>query len=92
MDRRTVVRTLALVLALAAAGSAAGQFFEGFDSPEVTMDPAAANGWAFFTGDGQATMQLVHGQDGYATILTDDMEGGRGLCRKVGLPADPSVR
>jgi hypothetical protein len=79
MDRHTAVRTLALLLALTTAGSAAGQFFDGFDAPQVATDPSANNGWAFFTGDGRATMQLVHGGKGYASILVDATRDRRGI-------------
>jgi hypothetical protein len=64
MDRRALSRILAFAAALAA-GRADAQFFEGFDTP------AAAAGWEFFSGDGQATVQFAPGGDGYASILVD---------------------
>jgi hypothetical protein len=79
MDRRTALRTLALLLALATAGLANGQFFEGFDAPHVATDSGASAGWAFFTGDGQATMQLIRGGEGYASILVDATRDRRGI-------------
>ena len=78
MDRCTAGPTLALLLALATADFADGQFFEGFDAPEVAVDPGASNGWAFFAGDGQATMQLIRGGEGYASILVDATRDRRG--------------
>jgi len=38
--RRAAGPTLALLLALATADFADGQFFEGFDAPEVVVDPS----------------------------------------------------
>ena len=64
MDRRALSRILAFAAALAA-GRADAQFFEGFDTP------AAAAGWEFFSGDGQATVQFAPGGDAYASILVD---------------------
>ena len=79
MGSRVAIRTLALLLALATAGSASGQFIDGFDAPEVATDPGGASGWALFTGDGQATMQLIRGGDGYASILVDATRDRRGI-------------
>jgi hypothetical protein len=79
MKRQAAVPTLALLLALTTAGPASGQFFEGFDAPQVATDPGGADGWAFFTGDGQATMQLFRGGEGYATVLVDATLDRRGV-------------
>jgi hypothetical protein len=45
---------LAGALALVLAGPAHGQFLETFDEPELRLDPSGVDGWAFFTGDGEA--------------------------------------
>ena len=58
-----------LAQALVLLGSASAQFREDFDGP-LAKDPEGASGWSFFTGEGQAAMDLVQG-DGYASIVVD---------------------
>ncbi len=62
---------LAAALALAAALPARGQFLESFDEPQLRLDPSGVDGWAFFTGDGEATMDLAATGEGFASILVD---------------------
>ena len=71
MRGRMAVRSLAVLVVVAATGSTHGQFLDPFDASQVATDPSAANGWAFFTGDGEATVQLIRGGNGYASILVD---------------------
>jgi hypothetical protein len=58
-------------MALAVAVPARAQFLESFDSPELELDPSGVDGWAFFSGDGEATVDLVPTSDGHASILVD---------------------
>lgn len=62
---------LAGALALVLAGPAHGQFLETFDEPELRLDSSGVDGWAFFTGDGEATMELVATGEGHASIVVD---------------------
>ena len=62
---------LAAALVVVAAGPAHGQFLESFDGAELRLDPSGVDGWAFFTGDGKATMDLVATGEGFASILVD---------------------
>jgi mannan endo-1,4-beta-mannosidase len=56
---------------LAVAVPARGQFLETFDVPALRLDPSGVDGWAVFTGDGEATMALVGTGEGHASILVD---------------------
>ncbi len=69
MSRRRLL--LAGVVVLAVAVPARGQFLETFDAPALRLDPSGVDGWAFFTGDGEATMDLVATGEGHASILVD---------------------
>jgi hypothetical protein len=62
---------LAGVVAMVIAVPARGQFLETFDAPALQLDPSGVDGWAFFTGDGEATMNLVATSDGYASVVVD---------------------
>lgn len=62
---------LAGAIALAVALPARGQFLESFDEPALRLDPSGVDGWAFFSGDGEAVMDLVATGDGHASILVD---------------------
>jgi hypothetical protein len=62
---------LAGVVAMVIAGPAGGQFLETFDEPGLRLDPSGVDGWAFFTGDGEATIELVATGEGYASIVVD---------------------
>ncbi len=68
---------LALVLSVAAGGSAWAQFRDDFDSFEA--DPSGRNGWLFFAGDGTATMEFRQGGEGYASIFVDATTDKRGI-------------
>jgi hypothetical protein len=65
----------AAILLLSASASA--QFLEDFDGP-LAKDPEGVKGWAFFTGEGRAVMDLVQG-DGYVSILVDATRDRRGV-------------
>lgn len=62
---------LAGVVAMVIAVPARGQFLETFDAPALQLDPSGVDGWAFFTGDGEATMDLVGTGEGHASIVVD---------------------
>ena len=66
-----------LVGMLGASTPAAAQFLDDFD--EVRTDPSGLRGWDFFTGDGDATVELRQGGDGYATIAVDATRDRRGI-------------
>jgi hypothetical protein len=71
------VRALGTLLGLLAAARGSAQFRDDFDS--VAIDQDARTGWAFFTGDGTATMDLRAGGAGYASILVDATTDRRGI-------------
>jgi hypothetical protein len=52
-------------------GSADGQFLEDFDDLELRVDPNGVEGWSFFAGDGQATIDFRSTGEGFASILVD---------------------
>jgi hypothetical protein len=66
--RRVLVACLGL---LAATGSVGAQFLETFDDPELRFDPSGVEGWSFFSGDGEAEIDLRGTGKGYATIVVD---------------------
>ena len=68
-SRRRLLLAGAMVLAVAV--PARGQFLESFDAPELRLDPSGVDGWAFFSGDGEATMDLVATREGHASIVVD---------------------
>jgi len=56
---------------LAVAAAAEAQFLEQFDGSRLARDPSGMDGWAFFSGDGNAAMDFRAGGDGSATITVD---------------------
>ena len=83
---------LALAVVLAAAGPARAQFLDRFDGPSVPVDPEGLEGWSFFTGDGEAVMDL-RGQQGHASVVVDATRDRRGIWwalikRRVSEPLD----
>jgi hypothetical protein len=58
---------------------ARAQFVDDFNGASIQADTSARNGWAFFTGDGKATMAFRPGGDGYASILVDATQDRRGI-------------
>jgi hypothetical protein len=61
---------LALIFSIMICGQASAQYLDNFDGTSIQKDPSGLNGWAFFTGEGKATMDFQPG-DGYASILVD---------------------
>ena len=66
---RTKLVLMALVLSVILAGSVSAQFRDDFNGP-LKKDPDGVKGWAFFTGEGKAVMDLRRG-DGWASIVVD---------------------
>ena len=62
---------LVCVLVLAVIGSADAQFLETFDDHELRVDPSGVEGWSFFAGEGEATMDFIATGEGYASIRVD---------------------
>lgn len=56
----------------------ANVFLEQFDSGELNHDPAAVSGWAWQTGDGEATMTFSQA-DGVGQIVVDARSGRRNI-------------
>ncbi|HEU5161665.1 MAG TPA: hypothetical protein VFV54_00835 [Thermoanaerobaculia bacterium] len=95
---RSWIVTRSLSAALAAcllfapgASGAALRFRDDFD--RVAKDPAGKAGWRFRTGEGAATMDLVQGGPGYASILVDATADERNVWwafiqRDVDVPLD----
>jgi hypothetical protein len=67
--RRLGARAVSVLVLSVLAAPAGAQFRDDFDS--LALDPEAAKGWAFFTGDGNATMDFRQGGEGYASIFVD---------------------
>jgi hypothetical protein len=79
--------------ALSAALPARAQFLDEFDHTPIPRDPEALEGWSFFTGDGEATMDLRGDGAGHASILVDATRDRRGIWwalvkRRVSGPLD----
>jgi hypothetical protein len=73
------LRRLSVALALAVAGSAPAQFLDPFDGPSIPTDPEGLEGWSFFTGDGEATMDLEADGEGHARLTVDATRDRRGI-------------
>jgi hypothetical protein len=71
--------TVCLPLVLVLAGEASAQFRDDFHATAIAADRSGAHGWSFFTGDGEATMELRQGGDGYASALVDATRDRRGI-------------
>jgi hypothetical protein len=59
-------------------GRAYGQFLDEFGGATVARDPSGLTGWAAFTGDGEATIDLRQG-DSHASVLVDATKDQRGI-------------
>jgi hypothetical protein len=76
---RRLVQFLACTAILLLASSSYAAFLDGFNAPQLTLDANALHGWAFFTGDGTATMTFDKGGEGYATMSVDGTTDRRGI-------------
>lgn len=70
--------TVFLVAYLMLCGGASAQFIDDFNDSSIAKDPQAITGWAFFTGDGLATMDFIPG-DGYASVVIDASKDKRNI-------------
>jgi GNAT superfamily N-acetyltransferase len=82
-----------LAEALAVAGPARAQFVDRFDGPSIPLDPEALDGWSFFTGDGEATIDLRTDGQGHASVVVDATRDRRNIWwalikRRVSEPLD----
>lgn len=74
----TTQRCVALVVGMLGVSTPAfAQFLDAFD--DLRIDPSGLRGWHFFTGDGDARMELQQGGEGYATIDVDATRDRRGI-------------
>jgi hypothetical protein len=76
--RQSVRILVGLVISLWITSSFAA-FVDDFNAPGLTLDTDARTGWAFFTGDGTATMTFAKGGEGYATMTVDGTTDRRGI-------------
>jgi hypothetical protein len=60
-------------------GLADAQFLETFDDPELRVDPSGVEGWSFFSGDGEATIDFRGSERGYASIMVDATRDRRNI-------------
>ncbi len=67
-----------LILNSLACTHAPAQFLDDFNGTSIVKDPNAINGWAFFTGDGLATMDFRQVDD-YASISVDATKDKRNI-------------
>lgn len=67
-----------LMAGLMLSGEISAQFIDDFNDGSIAKDPQAITGWAFFTGDGSATMDFVPA-DGYASIMVDATKDKRNV-------------
>jgi hypothetical protein len=70
---------VALAFALAFGGPARAQFHDTFETTPLRTDPDALEGWAFFTGDGEASMDFRADSQGHASILVDATRDRQGI-------------
>ena len=79
MNQNTVRHSLILLVSLLAATPTAAQFVDHFDGDSLHLDPRAANGWTYFTGDGSAVMDFRRSGQGHASITVDATKDARGI-------------
>ena len=67
------------IFLLTCAISADAQFLETFDDPVLRVDQSGLEGWSFFTGDGEATIDFRNTGEGYASIFVDATRDRRNI-------------
>ena len=72
---------------------AEAQFLDELDTAPLPTDPEGLEGWSFFTGDGEATMDMRSDGEGHAQVLVDATRDRRGIWwalvkRRVSGPLD----
>ncbi len=65
---RSVITGIAVLVSVS---SGEVQFLDRFENSPLAFDTTAAKGWAYFTGDGQATMKFFSRGNGIASIIVD---------------------
>jgi hypothetical protein len=70
---------IGLIIFVACAISADAQFLETFDDSELRVDQSGLEGWSFFSGDGEATIDFRSTGEGYASILVDATRDRRNI-------------
>jgi hypothetical protein len=70
---------IVLMIVMSCAGSADAQFLESFDGQELRVDPSGVEGWSFFAGDGEASMDFAFTGEGHASILVDATHDRRNI-------------
>ncbi|MBD3287865.1 hypothetical protein GF337_03600 [candidate division KSB1 bacterium] len=80
MDCKIYVKTFKLIIFLVCIlfSKSFAQFYDDFGDTTLAHDPEAMSGWAFFTGDGDASMDFRQG-DGYASICVDAARDKRNI-------------
>lgn len=68
-----------LIVSFLITSSALAQFIDEFNSASLAKDPKGINGWAYYTGDGTATMDFTASGKGYASINVDATKDKRGI-------------
>jgi hypothetical protein len=69
----------ASLLVVSATASAGAQFLENFNGSGFRVDPSGLEGWSFFAGDGEATIDFRGTDKGYASILVDATHDRRNI-------------
>ncbi len=69
----------AALVILMGVSSARAQFADNFNGNGLISDISGLNGWAYFTGDGDAAMTFSESGKGYATMSVDATKDRRGI-------------
>jgi hypothetical protein len=73
-------RAIALaILSLLVVNCASAQFLDSFKNKSLALDSWGVNGWAFYAGDGSASMTFSQSGNGYASIRVDATNDKRGI-------------
>jgi len=72
------LRYVAFLIVVFVCVPVSAQFVDDFNAPSLAKDQQAMKGWAFFTGEGFATMDFQQGE-GFASILVDATKDKRGI-------------
>jgi hypothetical protein len=77
---RARIPVLLVAAALSCLATAApAQFRDDFEETPLPTDPEGLRGWSFFTGDGEATMDMRADGAGHARVRVDAMRDRRGI-------------
>lgn len=91
--RSPLLVALAAIALSCLVGPARAQFLDEFEKSPIPGDPEGLEGWSFFTGDGEATMDFRSDGHGHARVLVDATHDRRGIWwalvkRRVSVPLD----